>query len=318
MAKFSNRRLTTSRGGHCRSENEVRMRIRFVPGCCGLALTLWTVNVASPSCRAATTINNGNQYAWGANIGWMNWRGDTNNGAVIGEYVCSGNIYTANVGWINLGNGAPGNGIQYQNQSANDFGVNQDGLGNLRGYAYAANVGWVSFENTGAPRVDLQSGQLTGCIYSANCGWIGLSNAWTVVQTDVIPAGIDADGNGLPDAWELQNFGHTGVEPNTDSDGDGMSNREEYLAGSNPNDPSDKLAITNFSANVDAKSVTVTWQSEAARRYYIEMKLDFTSGTWEDSGLGLITPDGATTTRTWSQTGAIRFYRVRAVRPLTP
>src|SRR5262249_34257798 len=154
-------------------------------------------------------------------IGWVNWRGDTNNGAVIGEYVCSGNIYAANLGWINLGNGAPVNGIQYENQSANDFGVNQDGLGSLRGYAYAANVGWVSFENTGAPRVDLQSGRLTGYIYSANCGWIGLSNALAVVQTDTIAAGVDADGNGLPDAWELLNFGHTGVDPNSDSDGDG-------------------------------------------------------------------------------------------------
>ena len=45
--------------------------------------------------RATTTIN---KFAYGANLGWMDWRGDTNNGAVIGEYVCSGNIYSANVG----------------------------------------------------------------------------------------------------------------------------------------------------------------------------------------------------------------------------
>src|SRR5882762_3216800 len=105
--------------------------------------------------RAATTINAANQYAYGANLGWMDWRGDTNSGAVIGEYVCSGYIYAANVGWINLGSGAPTNGIQYQNLAASDFGVNQDGLGNLRGYAYGANIGWINFENTGGPKVDL-------------------------------------------------------------------------------------------------------------------------------------------------------------------
>src|ERR1051325_3011593 len=93
---------------------------------------------------AVSTINATNQFAYGANIGWLNWRGDTNNGAIIGEYVCSGCIYSANVGWINLGSGAPANGIRYQNNSGTDFGVNHDGLGNLRGYAYGPNIGWIN------------------------------------------------------------------------------------------------------------------------------------------------------------------------------
>src|SRR5262245_14960355 len=104
-------------------------------GSCTLAATL----------SAATTINATNQYAYGANIGWMDWRGDVANGAVIGEYVCSGFIYAANVGWINLGDGTPANGIRYQNNSASDFGVNHDGSGNLRGYAWGANIGWLTF-----------------------------------------------------------------------------------------------------------------------------------------------------------------------------
>src|ERR1700716_3462976 len=111
---------------------------------------------------AATTINPVNKYAYGANLGWMDWRGDTNSGAIIGEYVCSGYIYAANVGWIHLGSNAPANGIQYQNNSATDYGVNQDGLGNLRGYAYGANIGWINFETLGAPKVDLKSGRMSG------------------------------------------------------------------------------------------------------------------------------------------------------------
>src|SRR6267143_4588872 len=126
---------------------------------------------------AQTTINPANRHAYGANVGWMDWRADGANGARIGEYVCSGYLYAANVGWINLGSGAPSNGIQYQNDSGTDFGVNHDGLGNLRGYAYGANIGWVNFENTGAPKMDLKNGKFTGSIYSANCGWISLSNA---------------------------------------------------------------------------------------------------------------------------------------------
>src|SRR5262249_27343626 len=91
---------------------------------------------------AATTINATNRFSYGANIGWIDWRGDKANGAIIGEYVCSDYIYSANVGWIHLGNGMPTNGVYYGNLSAADYGVNHDGIGRLRGYAYGANIGW--------------------------------------------------------------------------------------------------------------------------------------------------------------------------------
>src|SRR5438477_1564528 len=110
-----------------------------------------TLNARLSTALAATTINSTNKFSYGENLGWMDWPGDTNSGAVIGEYVCSGYIYSANCGWINLGGGSPINGIYYQNLSANDFGLNQDGLGNLRGYAYGANIGWINFESLGAP-----------------------------------------------------------------------------------------------------------------------------------------------------------------------
>jgi hypothetical protein len=133
--------------------------------------------------RAATTINAVNRYAYGANIGWMDWRGDTNNGAIVNATYCSGSIYAANVGWISLGAGTPTNGVQYQNLSATDYGVNVDAFGNLRGYAYGANVGWINFETNGAASVDFTSGNLTGYAYGANVGWISLSNAAAYVQT---------------------------------------------------------------------------------------------------------------------------------------
>ena len=51
---------------------------------------------------AATTINATNSFAFGTNIGLVNWRGDVTNGAIVGEYVCSGSIWSANVDWINF------------------------------------------------------------------------------------------------------------------------------------------------------------------------------------------------------------------------
>jgi hypothetical protein len=273
--------------------------------------------------HAATTINVVNKYACGANFGWLDWRGDTANGAVIGEYVCSGYIYSANVGWINLGSGSPTNGIYYQNVSANDFGVNQDDLGNLRGYAWGANIGWINFETNGAPKVDLITGQMSGCVWSANCGWISLSNAMAYVQTDTIQKGALAP-NGLPIAWLLQNFGTTNISANADPTGKGMTIAQDYQAGTNPNNASSILRFT--AENFDFLPVgggtfaSLTWNSVPTRFYYVQKNPNLTPANWTDSGLGLVSPSAgsATSAGFGDTTTPARFYRVQAVRPLTP
>lgn len=268
--------------------------------------------------QAAATIDATNKYAHGANFGWLDWSGDNTHGAVIGAYVCSGYIYAANVGWINLGSGSPANAIHYQNNSATDFGVNQDGMGNLRGFAYGANIGWINFEATGAPQVNLLTGHLSGYVWSANCGWISLSNAVAYVQTDTISPGA-LDVNGLPIAWELTYFGHTGVDPNADPTGKGMTLGQDYQAGTNPNDPNSVLRITAESFSSGGTSAALTWTSVPTRLYYLQKTSDLSTPVWTDSGLGLITPDGSSTLRSFTDTNAPRrFYRVQAVLPLTP
>ena len=56
------------------------------------------------------------------------------------------------------------------------------------------------------------------------------------------PPIIDADGDGLPDAWEQQYFGNTTYNGNDDPDGDGYTNLEEYQNGTNPT-VADPMAI---------------------------------------------------------------------------
>ena len=276
---------------------------------------------------SATTISSStvSNSAWGANIGWINFRGDQTNGAVIGDFFCSGYIYAANAGWISLGNGAPQNGYSYANNSATDFGINHDGIGNLRGYAYGPNIGWVNFETTGNPRVDLQTGRFSGYIWSANAGWISLSNSFAVVKTDSFFAGNDSDGDGIADAWEMSHAGSLNAfSSNSDADGDGSKDVQEYLADTDPLNSSDALRITLYSVSFfggdDVDSIT--WTSKPTRNYRINYRTNLNSGfSWIDAGV-LFAPDGGfTTTRSIGFSGAPsaqRYFRVQAIRPLAP
>ena len=94
---------------------------------------------------AQSTIDPTSAYAYSANAGWINLRGDGANGVRVGETFLSGKAYGANLGWVDLGNGTPANGHTYSNTSGTDFGVNNDGAGNLSGFAYSANTGWINF-----------------------------------------------------------------------------------------------------------------------------------------------------------------------------
>jgi hypothetical protein len=268
--------------------------------------------------RASTTINAVHRHAYGANVGWMDARANAANGTVIGEYVCSGYIYAANVGWIHLGDGTPDNGIQYLNNSGTDYGVNHDGTGNLRGYGYGANIGWVHFESTGDPRVDLATGNLSGYAWGANVGWIGLSSAYAFVQTDVLQPGTDSDVDGIADAWE---YGHTNTlaalaDGGSDADGDGVPDVDEYGADTDPFDVGDFLAITDFM--VDATTNWVTWPVKATRLYTLQHTLDLNTGTvWTATSSPFIPPaDMDVLEEVPGVADTNRFYRIEATVPL--
>lgn len=62
--------------------------------------------------------------------------------------------------------------------------------------------------------------------------------------------GLDSDGDGIPDAWEralMQMLGGNlslgDIRPGDDSDADGLSNLDEYLAGTYAFDPADGFAL---------------------------------------------------------------------------
>jgi hypothetical protein len=63
----------------------------------------------------------------------------------------------------------------------------------------------------------------------------------------------DDDQDGLPDFWEIQNFGSTAIaNAATDSDHDGITDRAEYIAGTCPSTAENPLCLRISSTNDQA------------------------------------------------------------------
>lgn len=93
--------------------------------------------------------------------------------------------------------------------------------------------------------------------------------------------GVDTDGDGMPDAWEVK-YGFDPGNPSDalqDADRDGMTNLAEYIAGTHPRDADDYLVITSFA--VDHTGPLLMWTpSNAFRVYSIQGVSNMRSTNW--------------------------------------
>jgi hypothetical protein len=128
----------------------------------------------------------------------------------------------------------------------------------------------------------------------------------------------DSDGDGLLDAWELENFGNLDRDGSGDADSDGLSDREEYVLGSDPNDAASGLPALSVESTGD--TFRVTFPTVAGRTYTVMARTNLTSGDdWtpvtsiQDGQANPVTGDG--TTKTVTETGLDttpgRFYRLK-------
>lgn len=137
---------------------------------------------------------------------------------------------------------------------------------------------------------DGSSGSLTNDCHSYGAAgtytWKAVVSAGAVAITNegvitISSPEVDADGDGLPDAWELVHFGSTtNADQTTDQDGDGFIDLHEFLAGTSPTNDQSMLEIVTESSPVQAAGVVIRWASEPGKLYQISRSVDLLSGTF--------------------------------------
>jgi len=125
--------------------------------------------------------------------------------------------------------------------------------------------------------------------------------------------GEDVDGDGIPDAWELwmmelnPNAGEDGepcdiasFNPDGDCDRDGMSNLQEFLAGTDPFSATELFSIVNFRQVPGTSLAAITFKTSVDRLYNVLVSETPDGSSWSpvataatvDGTFGYVTYEG--------------------------
>jgi hypothetical protein len=148
--------------------------------------------------------------------------------------------------------------------------------------------------------------------YNDPLNWRASSTAGGTPGTSVIDDGTDTDGDGLTDVQEAI----LGTDPNNpDTDADGASDGTEAAAGTDPLDASSTFKMSEISKNPANGEVTVSWSSVPGKTYKLESTESLDPASWQDvAGAESVASQGATTSTAVGSPGDVRrFYRAVVV-----
>jgi len=110
--------------------------------------------------------------------------------------------------------------------------------------------------------------------------WDNNANANWTIELDECEVS-DSNGDGIPDTWAGK-YGFSATSPiaDLDSDGDGVSNKREYIAGTDPKDANSVLALDQSMRSSGA--VTLAWPvADIGRRYTLYRSTNLAYGTFQ-------------------------------------
>lgn len=128
---------------------------------------------------------------------------------------------------------------------------------------------------------------------------------------------LDSDGDGIPDWWMLKYFGHpTGSasdhsRASDDADGDGFSNLQEFLTGTDPTNPASFLHLQISSSVPAGQMIVLTWPAVPGKSYQVQYKNTLDALAWQNFGNAVVAlAQGSLTVPVTPSAG---FYRVLAI-----
>ena len=178
----------------------------------------------------------------------------TNSGAVwvsedgFGRLTISNGLFRANIVRVGFGFGrgefnvAGGTSVVTSNLTIGKLACTSTGIVNVVGGSlFVTNATGNATLEVHSGTVTLNSGTLTinSLVITNACGRFLKTGGTLSITTTNLTAGLDADGDGLPNSWEtgfgLSPFMDTGNDgASGDPDGDGVTNLQEFNAGTDP------------------------------------------------------------------------------------
>jgi glucose/arabinose dehydrogenase len=138
-------------------------------------------------------------------------------------------------------------------------------------------------------------------------GVIYVADSGNSAVRKLIPKDWDADG--VPDATERAHPAYQiGADDRAiDSDGDGIANAFEYLAGTNPSDAQSRFEIVSGERIRNGTALRLEWRSVPGRKYRVQWSADLQAWTdWPE----ILTGSDALSAIEDSVDSAPRFYRI--------
>jgi len=248
--------------------------------------------------------------------------------------ILSGGLFSMNGGSLTVGNNAfiidggavlTGGTINvYSNLVVGDCGASVTGTVAMSGGTlYVTNAAHNAVLEVRSGSFIMSGGKVVAdnLVMTNACGLFQRNGGITVISSMNLAPNLSASGDGIPNGWALQ-YGLDPLNPaeaNEDPDGDGFTNLQEYLAGTNPNDPnSSPFRITAIARQ--GSDVLITWTTVGGKTNVVQVSTGTANGSYTNNYANLSSPiaipgTSVVSTNYLDAGGATnqpsRFYRVK-------